>query len=1101
MYKRMLLLIALMLTGAFSAFSQSIIINEVMASNSQTIADEDGDYADWIELHNTGATSVNLEGFGLSDDYENPFRWVFPQVEIAPGGFLLVWASGKNRTQPSSPLHTNFSISASGEEILLSHPDGALIDELIPTPIPTDMSTGRKPGAGNQWFFFDDPTPGAANTTHAWNGLAPEPVFSHPSGFYANPFDLQVSTTLDGAQIYYTLDGSEPTTSSALYTSALTIDSRQGTPNDISMIPTNFTDPGPPYFEGWQTPNGEVFKVNVIRASVVKENYLPRQPSTYYFMVDPLAENRYSLPVFFLATHRDNFFNPEIGIYIPGNHNNMFQRGPEWERPIHLAFFEADGSFAFQADMGVRLHGGTTRSRPRKSLRLYARGEYGTSWIEYPLFPEKNIGQYKRFLLRNSGNDWDQSIFRDGFMQYISRNLNVGSQYYRPAVVFLNGEYWGIHNLRDRYDHHYIYSHFGLQEHEFTAMENNSVFAYGDPGGTGHYNSMRSFINGNSMTNASNYAYVNTQMDVESFIDAQIANIYSMNTDWPGNNLNYWRRNITFNPDAPAGLDGRWRWNLLDMDFGFGLDFFYVPGVNQGASHNTLAMAMDPNGPGWPNPPWSTFLLRRLSTNENFRNDFINRFADLLNTSFSANRITHVIDSLEAVLLPEMTEHIDRWRRPTSITHWQQQVQRMRTFGQQRPAFMRQHIRNQFNLAGTYTLQLSVNDTQMGSVALNTIEPNLTDIWSGVYFRGVPVKLVAKPKHGYVFSHWSGSHSGTQGDIQLNFTADASLTAHFMVNPDFPGDELNPAAYKLMKGPYTFGYWNENEPEGNFPEHMLFLQSSKSDPLLEDVMTHRYHIPEGEYHADDLGSVGFPYRLTGRSRINGLGDQGISFINTGRSRDLGAAVLALDTRGVYGVQVSWTGGTVIPNARVYAIRLQYKVGPQGTWKDVTDPQGTVQEYMRSQQEGHEMQFGPLTLPEETSNQEYVQLRWKYYYTGTQLDVGHGRRDMLRLDNIVVSALNTSTNHEEAKPTGTRLLQNYPNPASGSTHISFYLPQPGQVQIVLCDLMGRKIKYLAQGYFTEGMHTELINIADVPPGVYFYRLETEQQFLMEKMIVQ
>ena len=278
------------------------------------------------------------------------------------------------------------------------------------------------------------------------------------------------------------------------------------------------------------------------------------------------------------------------------------------------------------------------------------------------------------------------------------------------------------------------------------------------------------------------------------------------------------------------------------------------------------------------------------------------------------------------------------------------------------------------------------------------------------------------------------------------------------------------------------------------------LQSSMSDPQLHDEMTHRYHIPENDYHADDQALIGFPYKLTGRTRINGLGEDGISFINTGRDRDLGAAVLALDTRGIEGITVSWSGGTIIPNARVYAIRLQYKTGPDGLFTDLFDENGIVIEYMRSDVAGHELNFGPIELPSQADNQEYVQLRWKYYFTGTQLDVGHGRRDMLRLDNIEITSNSLSTGQMHMPAKEPELFQNYPNPASGNTFISFVLDEPMQVDISLYDVMGRKKDTIVKRFFPAGSHTIPVHLEGYSSGIYFYRLSAGNHQSVKKMMV-
>lgn len=1085
-----------------SANAQQLVINEFMASNSSTHHDEDGDFEDWIEIYNLSDAWVNLSGFGLSDDPDRPFRWIFPGVSVAPGQFLLVWASGKDRRDPSGSLHTNFSISSEGEELLLTDPEGEPVDRLPATRVPTGISFGRNPDGGGTLVFFREPTPGAANATKGYEGVLDAPAFSHQGGFYGKGFELEITSTLPGAVIHYSMDGSRPGEDSPLYEGPLQIDSRKGEPNTISMIPTNaHGSPGPPYFEGWQEPEGEVRKASVVRALAKKDDYIESRVVTQTYFVDEPGTNWYSLPVFSLSTDQENFFDPDIGIYVPGNHGNFSQRGKEWERPVHLAMFEADGSLAFEGDMGVRTHGGTTRSRPRKSLRIYARGEYGDPWINYQLFPEKEVFQYKRFLLRNSGNDWDQSVFRDGFMQYLARDLNVETQYYRPAILFINGEYWGIHNIRDRYDHHYIYSHFGLEEGEVTGLENNAWHDYGSYAGIAHYNAMYDFIAENNMAHEPHMDHVRTLMDTKSFTDQLVANIFIMNTDWPGNNLVYWRRNIeTYDPDAPAGMDGRWRWKMLDTDFGFLLNFHYVVGIGQGAAHNTLAHALDPSGPNWPNPPWSTLLFRRLLTNQGFRTGFINRFADLMNTGFHEERVVAVLDSIEYALQPEMAEHIRRWRRPVSMNEWHDNVQVMREFAMERPAHVRQHILAQFQLSGLLELDLGVNDRFGGRIRLNTIVPNLDGRWKGIYFQGVPVTLEPLPARGYRFSHWSGDRSGEEELLILTLHEDTRLTAHFEPDPDYVHAALDPEPYPMQLGPYRFEHWDPSEPEGSFPPHMLFLQSDRDDPGLEHEMTHRYHIPESDYHNDDAGSEGFVYRLTGRSRINGLGSQGISFINTGRGRDLGAAVLALDTRGVQDVEVSWTGGTLIPNARVYAIRLQYRIGLEGQFLDVMDSQGEPVEYMRSDVEGHEWRFDPVALPSLANDHPFVQLRWKYYFTGQRLDANHGRRDMLRLDDILVTASELTTGTANPYNPGVRLLQNAPNPFSGRTRIGFFLPSADRVRIDLFDARGNHRGLLTDRDFAAGEHAIVLEGDNLEAGLYFYRMTTSDFSAVKRLLL-
>jgi hypothetical protein len=584
---------------------------------------------------------------------------------------------------------------------------------------------------------------------------------------------------LPAAVIRFTTDGGIPDESSPVYDGPLFVDSRAGDPNVISLIPTNNVGGGS---EMWQPPAGEIFKINTIRARAFAPRMEPGPTATSTYIVDPLGSARFTMPLVSINAHYGAFFDPDTGIYVPGNFNNYFQTGDAWERLVHFEYFEEDGNLAISQNMGVRTHGGTTRNRPRKTLRFYARAEYGESWVNYQFFPDKPIYQFKRFLLRNSGNDWDQAIFRDAFMQSLIQDITkVDLQYSRPVVVFLNGEYWGVHNVRDRFDSRFIETHYGLGEMEYSMLENNAVYDNGNPDGVAHYQEMLSFIQNNSMSQTSNYAGLQTRMDVESFIDHQVAQIFFMNTDWPGNNLQYWRKMTSaYQPNAPYGHDGRWRWMIKDTDFGFGLNFSYVPGVNEGPAHNTLAFALASNGPSWPNPPWSTFIFRRLVENQQFKFHLINRFCDLLNTVFKEDYVLARLEEQRQEYLPEMAEHIHRWRTPATVSNWNEQLNRMASFGEQRPAYLKQHLRNQFGLADVATITVSSANSAQGGIRVNRLEPHqISNPWSGSYFKAVPIEVEAVAKPGFRFSHWEGLPSGTPALATINLTKDTSIVAWF----------------------------------------------------------------------------------------------------------------------------------------------------------------------------------------------------------------------------------------------------------------------------------------------------------------------------------
>ncbi len=948
----------------------------------------------WVEININGFDSESQTLSLQAGNLTFPFS--------IPSGFDsdFIILSSKNHT--NGLILDDFSYEPGSTLRLLQN--DSIIDSVRAGPFGVALSKGRLGSHSDSWYFFENESPGSSNNSETIQVELQKPSFTVAPGFYSDNVNLSIGSNQPGAIIRYTLDGSIPTEDSPIFSESILLTDRDGDPNDISMIPTNPFDENHPYSEHWQPPLGIVNKINVVRARTFFDGLEPSETVTGTWIIDEQEANRYTIPVISINTDRENLFDDEIGIYVHGESTNYNQRGRDWEREAHIEFFDDEGNMGFAQNIGVRIHGGTSRTRPRKTLRLYARSDYGQSWINYQIFPDKPISEFKRLLLRNSGNDWDGAIFRDAFMQVLIRGMGVDRQYTRAAVVFINGEYWGVHNMRDRLDNRYIETHYGLDEDEFTMMENNSVFDRGNPDGAAHFNQMRSYMANNPIQTQAVYDEVQTRMDVQNFMDYQIAQIYYRNTDWPGNNLAYWRSFNEYNPDAPEGLDGRWRWMVFDTDFGFGLDFDYVQGWDEGPAHNTLAFALQQNGPGWPNPDWSTFLLRRLMINTTFRNEFINRSADLLNSYFEPTRVVAVLDSMEAVYAPEMDEHIQRWVRPVSVGSWENEIQVMRDFALERASFMRQHIRERFGISGEFNLSVDVNDMEAGYIRVNRLDilPSTPGVevqvypWSGSYFNGIPVRLEAIPRTGYRFVSWAGDIESDEHIINITRNSDTVITAFFEPDEDEPDDpEITP--WVLSNEPYVFTEWSSTSEAGTYPASMLFYQTDIVDPRLDD-----------EFNA--LWTL--PYDLSSRSRINGLGEDGFGFINTANPQEdgggyLGSANLALNTEGVDQVTITWQGKTVRPNSRVYNIRLQYRVGNTDSFEDVLDDAGNPIEYERNETEGHRQIIGPVALPAVAVNQPYVELRWKYYFTGIRLDEDSGQRSKIAVTDIFITGSDIS----------------------------------------------------------------------------------------------
>ncbi len=749
----------------------SIAINEIVSSNTSGLEDEDGGHPDWIELHNFGDQPIALLGWGLTDNTGSPFKWSFPDVSLQAGEFLIVFASNKNRAGPV--LHTNFAISAGGEAITLTTPGGVTVDLAPATAIASDVSLGRQPDGVGSWLFFAEPTPGASNTM---TGYAPvgDVAFSVEGGLHPEAFPLELSTT-GSAKIHYTLDGSSPTSLSPIYSAPLLIEARVGDANVFSEIPSC-----PP--EGWNTPAGEVFKATVVRAAAILPGFPPGRVSTHTYLVDADIAGRYSLPIVSIVADPDDLWGYENGIYVPGKiYDEQFDPDRTWtarpanyrasgdasERPAHLEVFETDGSTPIRQGIGLRIHGNLTRAFRLKSLRLYARSEYGASTLDHPFFGEAAPSSFKRLILRNAGQDISGTFFRDALMHGLVSETGLSTQAYRPAVVFLDGEYWGVHNIRERIDKHYLASHFGVDPDALDHLANNIEVEEGD---AEDFLALRSFILGEDMSAPSNYEQVEAEMDVEDFATYFAAEILFANTDWPHNNIEYWRPHV----------DGaRWRWLLYDTDRGFGLRGGPTPWELDALARVVEDLAL----PDTAQPGPHGRMFARLLDNEGFRDLFLVRYADLLNTAFDPEVVVHRIDAMEETLEPAMAEHIRRWRTPFSVEVWNQNVEALRDFARYRPASARAHAVAQFDLAGTALITVENPTPERGTITIGSID--LADRplpWSGVHFRGIPVPLRGEAAPGFRFRGFDGLPASTAGTTSLLVDGDALLVARFDID-------------------------------------------------------------------------------------------------------------------------------------------------------------------------------------------------------------------------------------------------------------------------------------------------------------------------------
>jgi hypothetical protein len=544
-------------------------------------------------------------------------------------------------------------------------------------------------------------------------------VFSVSGGIYKETIQLELSTL--GEKIYYTTNGEIPSSSSKRYSDTINLD-----------------------------------KTTPIRA-VAYKNGTPGKIVTQTYLIG----REYNMAVISIAGNPDDFFSFDRGIYVKGccadsvppYKRANFWKG--WERRINIEFYEPTGELGFNQQVGVRIFGGFSKGLPMKSLAITSRKKYEHKTIKYPIFPNRDIKKYKSFVLRNSGSDFNNTQFRDALLTNLIEPLDVEIQAYRPSVVFINGVYWGIHNVREKINEYYLKSNAGVNPDSVDIMKHrNDLLA----GKRDHYLKMKKFINKTDFKDTAEILHLNTLMEIDNFINYNITEVYVDNRD-AGGNIRFWR------PQTP---EGRWRWVLFDTDISFGIS------GKTAYKKNTLDKMTVRHNEAWPDPAWSTLIIRNLLENDSIKNLYINRFADHLNTIFSAETVNFKIDSIQNLLKEEMPYHFKKWRS-SNIERWERNIQRMKDFASNRPYYVRLHLMERFDLSDTITVAIQNQNPEMGYVQINSIRVDKS--FSGVYFKGASPSIEAKAKYGYEFVKW--------GELDSVFTAKFFLNENAVLKPIF----------------------------------------------------------------------------------------------------------------------------------------------------------------------------------------------------------------------------------------------------------------------------------------------------------------------------
>lgn len=429
------------------------------------------------------------------------------------------------------------------------------------------------------------------------------------SGVYKSSFTLYLDMLNEDLEIRYTTDGTEPNIESNLYSKekGIFIEDRSNKEDRFSRIPT--------VAKNWVAPQQIVSKGTIIWAQTYKNEKPIGLPSISSYFVNLT----YSFPIFSMVGKPEDLFSDSTGIFVPGDsydaisntNGNSGMRGRAWERTVQIEFIKND-ELVLQQNVGVRIHGLSSRALPQKSLRIYARNDYGKKYLEYPFFPNSETKKFKRLILRSPASDWSDTFFKDEMIHdIVKKRFDVDVQDHLPSILFINGEYWGIYNLRERQDEHHLSLKLNIDDDDINLLESDGIIIEGD---NKTYIELLQFIRENDISKKENYDYLQQEIDIQSFIDYHIIELFFANQDWPRHNYKYWQ--------ATKG-DTRWRWLFFDCDlcmifhhddyFGVFLDNSVFNGFNR-------------NGEDF--PEWSVLLLRSLLANNEFRKKFIGDFLE-----------------------------------------------------------------------------------------------------------------------------------------------------------------------------------------------------------------------------------------------------------------------------------------------------------------------------------------------------------------------------------------------------------------------------------------------------------------------------------------
>ena len=725
---------AMMMLGSQTVGAQ-LVINELMQSNIDCVMDDLKEFPDsWVELYNPTKEGINLNDYKLGTSDDPTQAWTLPYQMVGGGQYVLVYCDKEARS-----LHTTFRLdSGKGCSVYLFKGSEVVdkVADLKKQPAP-NIAYGRKTDGANEWGYQLTATPNEANTGGICDHdhILGEPVFSQ-AGFAVGStktFNLTLSLpegSPAGTEIHYTTNGSEPTLYSTRYTEEIPIT-----------------------------------KSTAIRAKLFCDGWLsPRSSVQSYIFHD----RKLTIPIISLVTDDKYLNDSQIGIFKNNYGHEKYQQ-VDWRRPLNLELFDTEGAPSQLNQLcETRITGAWSREASRKSMAIYAHKRFGKKNMEYEFFPDQCPGltNYKSVVLRNSGNDRDYIYMRDAVCQRtMAKYTDIDWQAWRPSVVYINGNYWGILNIRERANDNNIITHYdGLEDIDL--LENGIL----KEGTTDHYNDFIRFYSAKGHTLEEFAQY----MDWEEYICITVMNMYFNNLDYPGNNNVMWR---------PRAEGGRWRWIAKDLDYTMGL-YDGSAGASGGYDHQIIAQWYDPGnwnyhkGANFSITSQSTKFFRQLMDNEDFAREFIDRFCIYMGDFLNNTGIREVWDPMYYTLSPEWKRHRTALYGDAWWPNYDDEVRNARNWVSKRTAEMYKQLGNKYALGSPIPMTVNISGEIVGTVRTTFNGVSLSKgKFDGKFFANRTVTLEGQAPEGQILKGWkittkssSGSEDKEVSGERITFT-------------------------------------------------------------------------------------------------------------------------------------------------------------------------------------------------------------------------------------------------------------------------------------------------------------------------------------------